>query len=707
MDEEMKEVEPFLVANEKKVSVGNEICLAHSLDSQTDVENTHNNNLQGTELDEKDVCINDPLLDQNAKENEEKASCNAVVQRDQERERLDKIVKGKRTQLCEPCLFDETEENAVAFCAVCIEYLCSDCVRGHKRSKMTRDHRVLNEHEMPKDSSIFKLMKSMMLCPDHSEVDVSYKCEQHEKFICTKCLAVNHRKCEEVQDISNGSVTANSKNAAMTLEDELKSVLDKTFSVRIEKEDNIKKLHVDQMEVLEEQSAFIQKLQEHVLSLGKKTEKETESIFEAEIAKLEKDIEECKKLERSETEYKELFDVAIKYGSIVEQSVVSTLIQKKVNLLREETEKYIRIPSARIVFRQNQELEVLPRIGEVFVARGEEKRDVHLENQTKQSMYEFSSDAFETEGIDGAGVFNARVREQTNNPLMQSAMSKSRTMHDLQQNATESICSVTKVLSLQGGHFLVTDFNNRDIKVLNADFSVQSIHKVKGKPIDLCQTSDNQLAVIYDGMKIIERLQVLGDLITVCGQFTTKLFPISIDSSSEHRNEVVILFSDEEKSTPKTSDFDVIEVQIRLLHNGQVVKEFSSFKNESSSKLTLENTGRIRVIPKQLNTFLISECNKLHCFEPDNGLKEKWFYKSYRDNIINDISDIAIDREGNFYVCGKGSKNIHQISGDNFMKNRVIATVPGNPLSVCVDDDRRLLIIGCENDNFIYVASFT
>ena len=44
--------------------------------------------------------------------------------------------------LCEPCLFVETEIEAVGFCTTCVECLCAKCVTDHKKTKVTRNHEV-------------------------------------------------------------------------------------------------------------------------------------------------------------------------------------------------------------------------------------------------------------------------------------------------------------------------------------------------------------------------------------------------------------------------------------------------------------------------------------------------------------------------------------------------------------------------------------
>ncbi|XP_045205474.2 uncharacterized protein LOC123557827 [Mercenaria mercenaria] len=663
------------------------------------------------ELNSKDN--ENPLAESNndkksdhAEENiQNKATCENEVDVIEERNKKKGTIEERYNDgKCEPCLFDEIEEDAVAFCAVCIEYLCKGCARDHRRSKVTRSHKVLDENEMPKDPGVFKMMKTMTACTEHPEIEVSFKCEKHKQFICTSCLAVNHRKCEEVTEVSKVQKSFIDGDTETSLSDMLQTINDVTVAARIAKEENIKKLHLDQACIAEERSGFIECLQEHLLNLDEKSKIETENILTEELKALEEEVDKCKEIENQEIKYKELLGVAMNYGSTVELNVISELVKKEAEKLKGETKKQEAKAAVRLTFESNQSFTDVATIGNVYVLRGEKKEGHQDENPRKQILLETSSDVIDETSSD--------ARESAEKgPLMQSVVSRTRTMHDLHQstNVAGLKCFLTSMVVLSDGRVVVTDHNNENIKILSLDFSVKMEYKVDGKPIDMCQTSRDNVAVIFDGKKIVNKYMVAEDAIHNDGGFPSKLYPISIVKSEENDNCVIILFSDEERSTQKRSDNDTIEIQIRSFHKGAILKQLTDFKTKSSHKLILENPGRIRVTPIIKDAFLVSENKKLHCFETDhsnaNTIKEKWFYKSYRASNIDDITDIAVDREGNIYVCGKGSRNIHQISGSNFMNNRVLLSVPGSPQSLCVDDERRRLIVGCENDDFIYVIA--
>ncbi|XP_045205476.2 uncharacterized protein LOC123557828 isoform X1 [Mercenaria mercenaria] len=611
------------------------------------------------------------------------------------------IEENCKHQRCDPCLFDEIETEAIAFCIYCVDYLCTGCVRDHRRSRMTRTHKVLEGNDMPKDPSAFKMLKSIMSCSHHPEMEVSFECKDHGTFICSSCLAVNHRKCDEVTEVSKTSMEGG--GGEPVLRDLLITFHERTVLVRTAKEENIKQLHMDQACITKERAEFVEKIYQHVSTLDEGCKSETERVLTDAVAELEKEVNDCKEMEKVTTKHLELLDVTMKYGNTAELNVISKLILKQANLLKDDKKTQDKHTDIHLKFSENQSWAGLSSIGKAFIVKC----------KGTEMILESSSDALEDapDNVEDTVERNKKNRKlPESNPLINSSVSRTRIMHDISGNLNRSKlkCSLTRVLILSDGHIAVSDYRNQTIKLLKSDFSVKNECSLEGKPIDMCRISDSYLAILLDGKKMIYRYIFTDDLTNING-FSTKLYPISIDMSLETDIRCIVLFSDKMKDTPKRSNNDIIEVQVRSLRDGAIIRQLTNFKSKSSIEMILENTGRIRVIPKNQNAFLISENSILHCFDTDKAnsynLKENWYFKSYKDNIIDGISDITVDKEGNIYVCGKGSKNIHQISGRNFMYNRILLSVPGIPLSVCVDDEKRRLIVGCENDDFIYVAT--
>ncbi|KAH3787688.1 hypothetical protein DPMN_165815 [Dreissena polymorpha] len=75
-----------------------------------------------------------------------KLSESFVVKREEEKDE-----HGSVKLFCQPCHYvDSTNKNECnGFCIECTEYLCSECIRDHRKNKTTRQHAILHEKEIP------------------------------------------------------------------------------------------------------------------------------------------------------------------------------------------------------------------------------------------------------------------------------------------------------------------------------------------------------------------------------------------------------------------------------------------------------------------------------------------------------------------------------------------------------------------------------
>ena len=107
-------------------------------------------------------------------------------------------VAGKRPNpgilSCDPCHFVAETIEAVGFCSECIEYLCYDCIKYHKKIKATREHYVYTG-DLPAETSPFERIKSMMKCSNHSDQIIAYLCNDHSEHFCIKCARESHMTC--------------------------------------------------------------------------------------------------------------------------------------------------------------------------------------------------------------------------------------------------------------------------------------------------------------------------------------------------------------------------------------------------------------------------------------------------------------------------------------------------------------------------------
>lgn len=231
---------------------------------------------------------------------------------------------------CVPCSLDDRISDAVGFCINCVEHLCIECVTNHKRIKLTRNHKLLEDKEIPKDSSKFEEMAMLTFCQTHKEREIEFKCHSHDEFVCSMCIRETHRMCKDLDPISiiceNNMLCPDRFDECVALKD------------FVEKELSFKKLtfekgHKEICKIDEQTSEILNQLQLFASNFQDKMMKvtETENML-AEISKYEtivKDLDATVKLA----------DTVMKHGSAVQKTVLEKVISSDIKKQQQTLQK--------------------------------------------------------------------------------------------------------------------------------------------------------------------------------------------------------------------------------------------------------------------------------------------------------------------------------------------------------------------------------
>ena len=96
---------------------------------------------------------------------------------------------GKVEAMCEVCSRAKVE----AFCRQCAEFICSDCVRSHRRMKMFTTHKVVTLQELKEGGAKAIPLKEAppSTCKDHDE-QLKIYCFDCNHLICRDCIIYDH-----------------------------------------------------------------------------------------------------------------------------------------------------------------------------------------------------------------------------------------------------------------------------------------------------------------------------------------------------------------------------------------------------------------------------------------------------------------------------------------------------------------------------------
>ncbi|XP_063409083.1 uncharacterized protein LOC134692555 [Mytilus trossulus] len=121
---------------------------------------------------------------------------------------------------CGPCLYDETHQNARKWCTSCEEGLCEDCEKNHKKTKTTRDHKLISIDDYRKIEDV----PIDFTCSDHDK-KLEWFCKSHDKALCMMCLSTEHRSCADVIPIDVAASNARQSTAVSDLQESIEVTL--------------------------------------------------------------------------------------------------------------------------------------------------------------------------------------------------------------------------------------------------------------------------------------------------------------------------------------------------------------------------------------------------------------------------------------------------------------------------------------------------
>ena len=90
------------------------------------------------------------------------------------------------------------------FCKDCVQFLCQDCLRVHRKLQGTRGHVIERGDDMPK--SMADKPSKFDNCDDHQQSRRDQFCGKHRVLLCSKCVPLHHKDCpvKSVDDACKG-----------------------------------------------------------------------------------------------------------------------------------------------------------------------------------------------------------------------------------------------------------------------------------------------------------------------------------------------------------------------------------------------------------------------------------------------------------------------------------------------------------------------
>ncbi|XP_069121859.1 LOW QUALITY PROTEIN: probable E3 ubiquitin-protein ligase MID2 [Argopecten irradians] len=481
-------------------------------------------------------------------------------------------------------------------------------------------------------------------CDKHRK-KMAYYCVDHNVFGCSKCVTVCHRKCDDVTTTEDYCETLDKDSKLVERTTYMKEAADSLESL-------VKNFHQYLQSIADDKESALQSIDD------------MEERFIQRMREMKKEIKD---------------DLIAKYK---EESGNFKAASQKCERLKVAMQNTME--STVTAQQQNNHIGTI-----ILYQRGQTEldawKDLVKEMRMTNSAVSLKHEA-EFDGTIlnfGKIVVQKQQRQLTDVPGLTKPLSECELKEvrkvNIKMESDRSDCAACGVVITSDGLVVVGDYSNRKLKLINTDGDVVYELKVIGRPSDLCLVDNTTVAAAIGNS--IHVVTVTPDKLTLSNV-------INIGKQCHgitYRNGEFIVSSGKEVYRV-TKDGET-----QILHRGPNTIYALSHKHR---------TGNL-FFPYFTCT---PDSTVIGSLSTDNLHKDV-----LKVGIVN-ISypyGVDVDGEGNVYVCGYGSDNVVQMSGDETNVREVLTTADGmhspRAISVCGD---KIVVTNISSEHCNYISLF-
>ncbi|CAC5411466.1 unnamed protein product [Mytilus coruscus] len=212
--------------------------------------------------------------------------------------------------MCNPCSRLNKSSEGIKYCTDCEDSLCTDCTALHSAVKILASHHLVDVSVT--NGNTFNIKKD---CNDHDGMCLEFYCSDHDCLICRTCIANTHRTCGKIQPID---VAAKGCRSSAMLEDitkEVTKLLNTTKELVVDRQGNKTRVGKVKATLLKQIAKFRQDINGHLDQLEKKLISEVDTIDKTICEKACHDLCEADKRKNDIKDMWQQVDFYSKHGS--------------------------------------------------------------------------------------------------------------------------------------------------------------------------------------------------------------------------------------------------------------------------------------------------------------------------------------------------------------------------------------------------------
>ncbi|KAK3607043.1 hypothetical protein CHS0354_015354 [Potamilus streckersoni] len=543
--------------------------------------------------------------------------------------------KSKIDHACDACYSEGVSVPADGFCAMCEEAMCDNCLKVHKKQKISKNHSILAMEELTSNPRNVMKFAEGFTCSKHDGEDVKFYCWDHKAGCCGICLLNNHKTCSKVTQLKDELATLLGGIKLEEIYEELKKIEAHLKMCMEINESNVNDLESQVKSLTDQIKEMRNKINTAIDEWEKKVKTEGNKIFKEEAIRIQEENQQCLLLIQAVRNSYITFESVHNYGSDIQKFLMSEkVISQLQSYSTQVREKYKRTNKITVKLENIPVIESIMSlfssdVGKLITTSVSKHRPLCTQKPAKDCMFE------KVAVID------------LNTP----------------GRSPPGYSSITLIAS---DNMLLADYFNKQCILLNSSYEFISSYKLTGYPWSMCALEYGKVAVSLRVDKKILILSVRNDVITLVRTITTKYICNAIAVAKKG---TMVVTGNTETS---------------MLYWSLITNSGEEQCNHQYASPT--DTGSIAINSTITRVYItIQSIHSLLCFHIDG---EKQFTYS-PDNLRNPIG-ISLDRDDNIYVLGSQSQNIHQLSPDGSVLQVITNGIPRGPWACYIDNRRNL-----------------
>ncbi|XP_071178776.1 repetitive organellar protein-like [Mytilus edulis] len=444
---------------------------------------------------------------------------------------------------CGPCIEGKVNTKANIWCNNCDEGLCSTCSGHHRRSKETRDHKIIGIKSYKPSVQVIETQ-----CDKHGQ-QLNLYCPSHLMPCCDQCIFKSHSKCTGIQSLASVVEKTKIKKSKESVEKEINSILQLLGKIVNDKSQNIKR--EQEYESIKE---FIVKIRneidKHLTHLEKKICNEADTILNEEKSKATDLITEIEEKQKNLEKMQDQLHSVIPHASKLQSFLGVHQIEQKVHQCQryvDDLDKDDRAKEFTIKMKENNEVEKIMKklgsLGELTVV----KTDMVLKKETSVRR-------------------EAQVESQEQSNINNMTINIEKKIEINMANVSDMIC-------LMDGRLIIVEWYDK-VNLLTPDGKLLKKLPIPGKAYSVTQINQNTIAITYPNEKAIKIFNMENE--TVTKVITLDTYCLGLSSSDDslvvglNKDEIRII--DLEGKTLKSIQFECASVLENLVYcNDKVI----------------------------------------------------------------------------------------------------------------------------------------